>query len=183
MLEITNTGSCRPLAFEILEQNAQIDIDEQTIGTEYTGLFDYDWLNSDGPDLEYQFNDIRDDGTLLTDSGDDENLGPISLGFEFPFYGQWFEDVEGDWFIWAAIEQGILPYICGDTDCNGQVTPSDAYILLGWWASCGPGPCDEREADVNGDDLLTPADAYYILNFIASTMQLACDEPGCLNCP
>ncbi|MBN1351977.1 S8 family serine peptidase [candidate division KSB1 bacterium] len=51
----------------------------------------YYWLDSDeGGCVGFNWIDIANIGTQIPDPGDDENLGPYPIGFEFPFYGNRF---------------------------------------------------------------------------------------------
>ncbi len=54
----------------------------------------YTYRDSDAPDgPEFDWEEISDIGTPVPISGDDENSGPIPLGFSFPFYGVPFDTV------------------------------------------------------------------------------------------
>ncbi len=80
------------------------------------------------------------------------------------------------------IYSSCISYMCGETNGDGSVTPSDAYRILNYLGG-GPGPLDFRAADLNGDDGLSPADGYQLLNYLGgSGPGLECDEPCCSNC-
>ena len=56
--------------------------------------FGYKWIDSDetgGP--SYVWNDISTTGTLVTGLGDDNVVGPLPLGFSFPFYENTYTSV------------------------------------------------------------------------------------------
>ena len=56
--------------------------------------FGYTWTSNmdlDGETPVYEWVDIKDTGTRLDLTGLDDVVGPISLGFEFPFY-EWYFD-------------------------------------------------------------------------------------------
>jgi uncharacterized repeat protein (TIGR01451 family) len=51
----------------------------------------YTWTDSDQPTgPSYEWVDITDIGTPITDLEDDTNVGPFPIGFPFPFYGDSF---------------------------------------------------------------------------------------------
>jgi hypothetical protein len=95
----------------------------------------------------------------------------------------WYEDTGGDWFMWASISPGIMPYMCGDTNDDGTLTTGDGFNLLNYFGSTGS-ITDNRKADINGDCSLTTGDGFQLLNYFGSSGKLCCDLcwPGCTNC-
>jgi hypothetical protein len=95
----------------------------------------------------------------------------------------WYTDTGGDWFIWASISPGVMPYMCGDTNGDETLTTGDGFNLLNYFGSTGA-IVDMRTADVNGDCTWTTGDGFQLLNYFGSTGSLDCDDcwPGCTNC-
>jgi hypothetical protein len=95
----------------------------------------------------------------------------------------WYEDTGGDWFMWAHISPGVMPYMCGDCNDDGTLTTGDGFRLLNWFGA-GPGPTDDRAWDINGDCNWTTGDGFQLLNYFGSSGALECDLcwPGCTNC-
>jgi subtilisin family serine protease len=57
--------------------------------------FGYIWIDSDEPGgPAYDWEDITDVGEQLPMSGDDQNIGPYDLGFDFPYYGELFNSIQ-----------------------------------------------------------------------------------------
>jgi hypothetical protein len=58
------------------------------------------------------------------------------------------------------------PYICGDSDGNGQVSIGDAVHTINYIFGGGPAPVplEAADSDCNGD--LSISDAVYVINFI-----------------
>jgi hypothetical protein len=53
--------------------------------------FGYIWIDSDEPGgPTYSWVDIQNEGTPTGLSGDDQNVGPFDIGFDFPYYGSAF---------------------------------------------------------------------------------------------
>jgi hypothetical protein len=53
--------------------------------------FGYQWIDSDEPGgPTYEWIDITGIGEQIPMTGDDQNLGPYDIGFDFPFYGNMF---------------------------------------------------------------------------------------------
>lgn len=69
-------------------------------------------------------------------------------------------------------DNGWYPY-CGDTNDDGLITPSDAFLILNYIAGGLP-PVSLWAANVNGDENITPADAYYLLNWFGGGPDLNC---------
>jgi hypothetical protein len=69
--------------------------------------------------------------------------------------------------------QVVPDEICGDTNGDDEVTPSDGYSVLNYLGA-GPSPASCWSANVNGDGILTPSDGYHLLNFLGSGSPLDC---------
>jgi hypothetical protein len=67
----------------------------------------------------------------------------------------------------------VLPGICGDTNGDSYITPSDGFLVLNFFGSGTP-PMSCWAGNVNGDDSLTTADGYYLLNFFGAGPNLDC---------
>jgi hypothetical protein len=63
--------------------------------------------------------------------------------------------------------------ICGDANDDGEVAPSDGYLILNYLGA-GPAPASCWASNVNGDGALSPSDGFHLLNFIGSGSSLNC---------
>jgi hypothetical protein len=71
---------------------------------------------------------------------------------------------------------GLPPANCGDANDDGDVTATDALILLR--ASVGTAFCENCVCDVNNDETTTAGDALVALAFaVGRSVELAC--PAC----
>ncbi|RMH69835.1 MAG: hypothetical protein D6675_11350, partial [Gemmatimonadetes bacterium] len=118
MMTISNTGDADltySIAVEFDDNRATVTPKETIIGQESdvrkgddvrgTGTpslrgsggpdwYGYSWIDSDeGGGPSYEWNDISESGTLITGLGDDTNVGPFDLGFDFDYYGQTFNSI------------------------------------------------------------------------------------------
>jgi subtilisin family serine protease len=94
-------------------------------------LFGYQWRDSDavgGP--VFNWVDISATGTPITAlNGDDQNAGPISLGFDFPFYGTTFNSVR-------VVTNGFLSFTNTTTDLTNDPLPNSSApenLLAVFW--------------------------------------------------
>jgi hypothetical protein len=56
--------------------------------------FGYTWVDSDDPDgPAYTFEDITLTGTVVTSLSDDNSVGPFTLDFDFPCYGNLYNEI------------------------------------------------------------------------------------------
>ncbi|PKP45362.1 MAG: hypothetical protein CVT94_18270, partial [Bacteroidetes bacterium HGW-Bacteroidetes-11] len=100
--------------------------------------FGYMWIDSDeagGP--AFVWNDIATTGTLLTGLADDNTVGPLSLGFNFPFYQNSYGSV-------YVSSNGFLSFDSGNTSLSNQNIPSattpNNVIAWCWDDLHGAGP-------------------------------------------
>lgn len=56
--------------------------------------------------------------------------------------------------------------VCGDADCNGIITISDAVYLINYIFAGGPVPCTIQAGDADGNGIITISDAVYLINYI-----------------
>ena len=74
-------------------KTAEIDTPGDGLVTDFGGPdeYGYTWKDSNEPNgPEYNWIDITGMGTPVQGLGDDTNLGPFDIGFDFPFYGNMF---------------------------------------------------------------------------------------------
>jgi len=91
----------------------------QILGSGGPDAFGYRWTDSDeigGP--AFAWIDISGTGTPISAlTGDDQNAGPLMLGFDFPFYGQLFDSVR-------VSTNGWLSFTSTSTSYSNQMLPS-----------------------------------------------------------
>jgi len=96
--------------------------------------FGYVWVDSDEPDGPvYSWIDISSEGTEIT-PGDDDFEGPVAIGFDFPFYGNTYNQV----YIGS---NGILTFGAGSSArLNDAIpTPGDPDNMIAmWWEDLDP---------------------------------------------
>ncbi len=91
--------------------------------------FGYVWVDSDEQDgPAYNWVDISGDGTPVS-LGDDNSVGPIDMGFSFPFYGNSYSSI----FINS---NGILTFGAGTGSYSNQPIPTSSapndFIAMFW---------------------------------------------------
>lgn len=94
--------------------------------------FGHYWsTNTDANGPTYTWYDIESPGNLLTWTGDpdDSSIGPVSLGFEFPFY----DDIYDEIFIGSngtlSFESTFSPWL--NTALPNQISPP--ALIAPWW--------------------------------------------------
>ncbi len=97
--------------------------------------FGYTWIDSDEPDGPvYEWIDISQDGQPLQ-FGDDQNQGPFDLGFEIPYYGNYFGSIR-------ICSNGWISFTSTATDYFNQAIPNanDPNDLVApFWDDFNPG--------------------------------------------
>jgi hypothetical protein len=96
--------------------------------------YGYVWIDSDEPGgPTYSWVDISSTGTAIT-VGDDGSVGPLSLGFDFPFYGNSYNEI----FISS---NGILTFVSGNSNRLNMTIPSSGIpnnMIAMWWDDLDP---------------------------------------------
>ena len=94
-------------------------------------LFGYRWRDSDAPDgPAFSFVDISSIGTPISAlSGDDQDAGPVPIGFNFPFYGTTYNSVR-------VKTNGFLSFTSTLTDLSNDPLPGTSAppaLLAVFW--------------------------------------------------
>ncbi len=85
--------------------------------------FGYTWIDSDEPGGPvYDWRDITDVGELIPITNDDHNIGPIDIGFDFPFYGETFSTFN-------ICSNGWISFTSTNADYYNQPLPDPAMPL------------------------------------------------------
>ncbi|MDP8206225.1 MAG: T9SS type A sorting domain-containing protein [Candidatus Electryonea clarkiae] len=113
-------SNARQLAGQINDE-----IDEQG-GPDDFGYIFIDSNEDDGPD--YDWYDISGTGTEVTDIGDDDSDGPFDIGFDFPFYGEEYDEI-------FVASNGFLTFGQGSSlwrniTCPNAADPDNALFLF-----------------------------------------------------
>ena len=92
--------------------------------------FGHRWIDSDDPGgPAFNWTDIRSVGTQIPISGDDQNSGPLPIGFVFPFYGTVFQN-------FTVCSNGWISLTSWRTDWLNQPLPSTQSpenMIAGFW--------------------------------------------------
>ncbi|MFC1890662.1 carboxypeptidase regulatory-like domain-containing protein, partial [Thermodesulfobacteriota bacterium] len=108
---VENNGNV-PLHYEIIEDP------DSGRGEGGSDEFGYEWTDSDEPyGPAYEWIDIWTTGTRITGLGDDNNVGPFEIGFDFPFYGQ-------NWTSFRLCANGWISFTSGSTSYDNIPLPS-----------------------------------------------------------
>jgi len=98
----------------------------QTEGSGGPDPFGYTWIDSDEPGGPvYNWIDITATGTPITGLGDDTNVGPFPIGFNFPFYGNVFDT-------FRFCTNGFISFTSSSTDYSNAPIPTggEPYNLV-----------------------------------------------------
>jgi len=87
---------------------------------------------SGGP--SYRWVDITTVGTAVTFTGDDQNLGPYPVGFNFPFYGQTFSTFRLSANGWLSFTSTSIAY--QNTFLPSSTSPEN--LITAWWDDLSP---------------------------------------------
>ncbi|RKZ15897.1 hypothetical protein DRQ53_07750, partial [bacterium] len=104
------------------------------LGSGGPDLFGYSWIDSDEPGgPAFDWVDITAVGTPVPFGSyrDDGNEGPIPLGFDFPFYGDTFSELN-------ACTNGWMSFTSTQTSYTNQPLPNSGFstpenLLSPWW--------------------------------------------------
>jgi hypothetical protein len=95
------------------------------VDSDHPGGPTYNWVNISGL------------GQALTFSSDDQNLGPYSIGFNFPFYGQNFASIRVAANGWISFTSTAT----GETSWRNKYLPDNTApenIIAAWWDDLSP---------------------------------------------
>ena len=95
--------------------------------------FGYSWKDSDDPSGPvFNWMDISASGTPLTSlTGDDQNQGPINLGFSFPFYGTNFTSVRVCTNGWLSFTSTATSFTNAALPTGGTTQPNN--LIAPFW--------------------------------------------------
>ena len=107
-------------------KSAEVDTPDGGLITDFGGPdgYGYTWKDSNEPNgPEYNWIDITGFGDPINGMDDDTNLGPFDIGFDFPFYGEFFNSFNicsNGWlsFTSTATEYSNAPLPSGDEPYN-----------------------------------------------------------------
>ncbi len=98
-------------------------------------LWGYSWVDSDDPaGPTYGWVDISSVGTAVEGIGDDDSTGPISIGFDFPFYENTYNTLQ-------IGSNGILTFGGGSKIRTNDPIPDAALpnnMIAMWWDDLDP---------------------------------------------
>lgn len=97
--------------------------------------FGYRWVDSDEPNGPvFNWQDISATGTPLNLTGDDATSPPVSLGFNFPFYGSFFDSIR-------VSTNGFLSFTSSSTAFSNQPLPNTGApenLIAPFWDDLDP---------------------------------------------
>lgn len=129
-LTIYNSGNA-PLDWSLSEAALNLGNNGATLGGGR-------WIDSrevGGP--AYNWVDVSTTGTQVSFTSDDQNLGPYSIGFSFPFFGNTYSQVRIAANGWVSFTSSAT----GATSYNNVYLPSSSApenLLACWWDDLSP---------------------------------------------
>jgi subtilisin family serine protease len=111
----------------------EVDTREGTLGSGGPDLFGYRWRDSDAPiGPAFDWVDISGVGTPITTlDGDDENSGPIPIGFPFRFYGNTFNEVRVTTNGWVSFTSTRTTFTNQPLPNSGTTVPEN--LIAAFW--------------------------------------------------
>ncbi len=82
------------------------------------------------------------------------------------------------WFADYLNEGPAVSGKCGDADCSGAYSISDAVYLINYIFAGGPAPCSPLNGDADVSGSVSISDAVYLINYIFA----GGPAPACPNC-
>jgi hypothetical protein len=129
---ITGTGSSTIQSFLDLGKEEE-DPRPGILGSGGPDAYGYRWSDSDEPGgPTFSWVDITSVGTLISGlDSDDESIGPLPIGFDFPFYGNTFDE-------FRACTNGFISFTSTATGYSNQPLPNSGYnvaenMIAPWW--------------------------------------------------
>lgn len=93
------------------------------------------FIDSDRPGgPAYNWVDITSNGTAVSFTSDDQNLGPFAVGFNFPFYGQSFNSFRLSANGWLSFTSTSTAY--ANTFLPSGTAPEN--LIAAWWDDLSP---------------------------------------------
>ncbi len=104
-----------------------------TLGSGGPDMFGYRWKDSDEPGGPlFDWFDISGIGTPVPGlDSDDENVGPIDIGFSFPFYGNTFDTVRVCTNGWVSFTSTLTRFSNASLPTGGTTNPEN--LLAAFW--------------------------------------------------
>ncbi len=146
---LLNLGQ-KKLELQKVEGEAPLDVldEEAFLGSGGPDTFGYTWIDSDEPGgPTYAWTDISGVGTSVgfPSYTDDGNVGPVPIGFNFPFYGNTFSELYVCSNGWLSFTNSTLQtYTNQPLPNNGSTVPEN--LLAVWWDDMVYDESDGNEA-------------------------------------
>jgi hypothetical protein len=132
------TATSVPIYDELVLGKEEADPRPGILGSGGPDLFGYTWRDSDDPDgPTFDWVDITTIGTPLALTGDDATVAGVTIGFEFPFYGNPFNTVNVCTNGWLSFTSTATPFTNQPLPNTGSGVPPD--LLAAFWDDLNPG--------------------------------------------
>jgi hypothetical protein len=106
-----------------------------TRGSGGPDMWGYSWVDSDDPDgPTYSWVDISTIGTAIDSIGDDDTTGVIPIGFDFPFYENYYNEL-------YISSNGFMTFVTPSKVRTNTALPSEAVpnnLVSMWWDDLDP---------------------------------------------